>query len=1199
MPKETPDLNDSCIDVDELKKEFNVSDFAKSLWPNLKVENDDIEETFYGDFLDDLEKKLENDETSPQTKNNLEALRTWSHVRFKKAVPVKTEEASVFHQEEKDIEEMEVSNEESQGRTISDLRSDMILKFMEDENKWKGTISNKLNNDVLDLPLVEYEKKKFFRFFYLDAYEKLYGEEATVYLFGKTYCYRSKSYKSCSVAVCPLIRRLFISPRHYAADENAENIQVWATRLLKEFYERALKPLNIKRFKYRFVKKKNLEEILSSSEQIMLEVEYSAHYPTVDQKLEGKTFSAVFGTKNSCFENFLLEKKIKGPCWLDVSNPRKPNRLRTSCFFEVSCCPEQISHCESIAKSSSPPLTLLSFHMRSVSQNNNIALFTLAVNYNYDIWNENSTVVDEQSHCSFIFVTSDEDLAELPEVLKTLRRTKIEKINSEKDMLTFFLEEFHKIDPDIVVVYDIQNKEFHRFIDRLESLKIEDCNKLSRFKGASSNSNLRQFVFSGRMVCDLRYLAKEFALSRNYELDELFEKFLGIKKEQRWVVDLKELVSSTGRFSNIAEWREEFLEIFISSINESFFLLKLVAKTNIIPLAVKLTEICGNVLSQTFTGGITRRSEYLLSHAFYEQNFIVPYRLFKKSTENEDDEILTGGLVLEPKEGFYDNYILLMDFQSLYPSIIYGYNLCISHNEFDNASTMPPGVLPQLMSHFIERRKTVKSRMKSLDKHSNTYFRYQIYQTALKLSANSVYGCIAFQNFRYKCPSLAQDITRKAREILSSTVQLLKTEGFEIIYGDTDSVMVNTNSTDLQLVNCMAQKITQIVNSHYSSLNLRVDTIFKRLLIIAKKKYAGIAVDFRNGEAEDTVLKGLDIIRYDWPPYVCKIGKNIIDIILSDHSQPEKCKRIKEMLKQIERKLLHNEVPKESLVITKYLTQDPTCYSQETRLPHVQVALRCNEKNLFNFKSGDAVTFLMCSDKKRTFNQKAYHLKELSNMEDVEIDGSYYFNKQVYSFVSKICLHIGLDLEVEQFLCSKNDFKKIEVVERTEEIEFESRKPFDFDCLKCGHSSVLDNENFEILDKCQNSECDFSPINNLIYLKNRLILAIRSYIQKYYKYELKCSNTKCSYATLRIPLSYRKGNNTCPACAEGKMLQVFNEADLFLQLKYFKYIFECGLLTTIDGRKQDALKSLMLVVDGYEEQSGFRSVNLTEIFGTL
>ncbi|XP_041439617.1 DNA polymerase alpha catalytic subunit-like [Xenopus laevis] len=95
-------------------------------------------------------------------------------------------------------------------------------------------------------------------------------------------------------------------------------------------------------------------------------------------------------------------------------------------------------------------------------------------------------------------------------------------------------------------------------------------------------------------------------------------------------------------------------------------------------------------------GGRSERNEYLLLHAFTENNFIVPDKpVFKKmqqTTVEDNDEMGTdqnknksrrkaayaGGLVLEPKVGFYDKFILLLDFNSLYPSIIQEYNICFT-----------------------------------------------------------------------------------------------------------------------------------------------------------------------------------------------------------------------------------------------------------------------------------------------------------------------------------------------------------------------------------------------------------------------------------------------------------------------------------------------------------------------------------------
>lgn len=105
------------------------------------------------------------------------------------------------------------------------------------------------------------------------------------------------------------------------------------------------------------------------------------------------------------------------------------------------------------------------------------------------------------------------------------------------------------------------------------------------------------------------------------------------------------------------------------------------------------------------------------------------------------------------------------------------------------------------------------------------------------------------------------------------TKELVEKQGYQVIYGDTDSIMVNTKSTELPEAKRIGLAMKKLVNQGRRYLELDIDGVYERLLLLKKKKYAGLAVDLNDEKKKTPELKGLDIVRRDWSDMAKKVGE--------------------------------------------------------------------------------------------------------------------------------------------------------------------------------------------------------------------------------------------------------------------------------------------------------------------------------------
>ncbi|KAK3094405.1 hypothetical protein FSP39_001308, partial [Pinctada imbricata] len=1134
---------------------------------------------------------------------------------------------------------------------------------------------------VDSLPLVANEKgEQVLRFYWLDAYEDQYNNPGTVYLFGKVWIESAKVYISCCVTVKNIERSLYILPRATRRCRKTgedTGFEVSMVDVYTEFNERIVEKYKIPKFKSKKVTKQYaFEKTEVPVESDYLEVRYSAEIPALPSDLSGETFSHVFGTHTSSLEHLLIDCKMKGPGWLELKNPQTTSPAISWCKLEATL--QKPDHIVVVNDSnlSPPPLVVMTMNLRTLPnpkthQNEVIgAACLIQEKFHMDKpapsnpFQQHFCVLSKPSDCILPY-----DFREKAQ--KESKNMKIEIMPNERALIGYLLARIHKLDPDVIVGHDIYGFDMDMLLHRVSVNKVPHWSKIGRLKrtrmprlSGPGKGNMDKTVTCGRLLCDVKISAKELIRSRSYDLTELTNVILKQKRVDLDYDNIKDMFMSS----------RQLLQLVELTLVDSTYILRIMYELNILPLALQITNICGNVMARTLMGGRSERNEYLLLHAFTEKNFIVPDKEYKKNqakeVHDEDDAedgggksrktqgrrkpAYLGGLVLEPKKGFYDKYILLLDFNSLYPSIIQEYNICFttidrasvknqSEGEQGEGDALPdlpdqdlePGVLPTEIRKLVESRRQVKQLMKQ-DVSAEQYMQYDIRQKALKLTANSMYGCLGFTFSRFYAKPLAALVTCKGREILMKTRDLVQAMNLDVIYGDTDSIMINTNSTDIDTVFKLGNKVKAEVNKLYRLLEIDIDGVFKSMLLLKKKKYAALnMVKTADGKySEHKELKGLDIVRRDWCDLAKEAGNFVVEQILSGETKETILENIHLKLTEVGEKVKNGEIPVELYHITKQLTKSPEDYPDKKSLPHVQVALRYNSKGGKKLKAGDTVAYIVCQARYKSLpheqvdlqynskgernlrledgsnlpaSQRAYHPDELAKSDTLQIDTKYYLAQQVHPVISRLCdpiegtdaAHLaeclGLDPSGYRHAMRQQDDEDEALLgglDFSEEEKFKDCSRLKFICSQpnCGREIIFDGvftgaEEFIecTLAKCPNNECKASLIDSVTQIANQMVSEVRGHIRRYYMGWLKCEDTACGILTRKLPLTFQRGHPICAACGRGILHPELTDTALYHQLCFYEHVFDHvkALNKMKEGSKEKSIAKHRL--QGYEE----------------
>eukprot|EP00928_Gymnodinium_smaydae_P022271 TRINITY_DN1875_c0_g2_i3.p1 TRINITY_DN1875_c0_g2~~TRINITY_DN1875_c0_g2_i3.p1 ORF type:complete len:542 (+),score=178.20 TRINITY_DN1875_c0_g2_i3:679-2304(+) len=312
-----------------------------------------------------------------------------------------------------------------------------------------------------------------------------------------------------------------------------------------------------------------------------------------------------------------------------------------------------------------------------------------------------------------------------------------------------------------------------------------------------------------------------------------------------------------------------------------------------------------------------------------------------------------------------------------------------------------------LKEFCVQSRREVKAAMKT-QKDAKKLQVLEIRQKALKLTANSLYGTLGFQNSRFYTKPLAAMITMKGREALQSTISIVQQElSLDVVYGDTDSIFVNSQTGDYDQAMQAAQQIKRSVNKRYKKLEIEIDGVFGRLLLLKKKKYAAVKVIDWKERIFEREVKGLDMVRRDWCPLAKELGEAVLKQVLESADGKEAAVHwIHDYLTAKRAEVDARKIPLHQFIITKAVTKAPKDYPDAKNQPHVQVALRLQERGRAVL-AGQEIEYVICeqadgASSRASVAERAYHPHELTLNPNLKIDIEWYKEHQLHPVLSRM-----------------------------------------------------------------------------------------------------------------------------------------------------------------------------------------------------
>jgi DNA polymerase-2 len=564
----------------------------------------------------------------------------------------------------------------------------------------------------------------------------------------------------------------------------------------------------------------------------------------------------------------------------------------------------------------------------------------------------------------------------------------------EKEALDAFCSRVASFDPDVLTgwnVIDFDLTVLEKIAARLRHpLQLGRDTGAMRLRKAEGYFGSGQASIPGRVVLDgIDLLRGAFVRMDDYSLDAVARKVLGEGKAVRG--DVRD------RIGEITHNYNHDLPAFAQyARTDARLAFEIPRKLNLIQLAFARSQLTG--MTPDRVAASIASFDFLYLTELERLRIVAPT---VRSSDSRVNAAQQGGHVLEPRTGLHAN-VWVFDFKSLYPSIIRTFNIdplsyvAVPGADDDlievpgGAFRRSPAILPRMLDELFPRREAAK---KAGD---------DVASGAIKILMNSFYGVLGTPACRFYNPALANSITGTGREMLLWSKRWFETAGFDVLYGDTDSLFVHSHSDDPDAASAQAHQLVVALNEELvryieqrwqvrSRLELEYEKLYLKLFLPrarhstrgASKRYAGL---LHGGSGTENVeFVGMEVVRRDWTELAKQVQRELYQRLFTGQ-------RVDSYLSDVVRQVRAG-ARDDALVYRKNLRKSTQDYTATTP-PHVVAARKSTQppERLIRYVMTTAGA------------------EPLDNVKH-PLDREHYIEKQVRPVAEPVLITLGLDFE--------------------------------------------------------------------------------------------------------------------------------------------------------------------------------------------